>query len=140
MVFRFTSRLRCGMSVAWFAACLTTGSALAQCVGSCSAVEWSNGQVINLGPGEALGINAAGQVVGSNGFSATEWSNGQVINLWGPGEAYSINAAGQVVGSNGFSATEWSNGQAVHLANLPGATFTDSYGFGINDAWAGGGI
>jgi hypothetical protein len=87
MVSRFTSRLLCGMTVAGFAVSLTTGSALAQCspFGGMCATEWSNGQVIGLGPGQAFGINAAGQVVGTNGLFATEWSNGQVTNLWGPG-------------------------------------------------------
>src|ERR1700722_6549714 len=128
MVFRFTSRLLCGMSVAGVAVCLTTDSALAQCNPfiSCAA-EWSHGQVIDLGglPGPtssgAASINNTGQAVGysiaGGGELATEWSHGHVIDLGGlPGATFSgaasINDAGQAVGvSLGGTefATEWSH-------------------------------
>ena len=38
------------------------------------AAEWSGGRVINLGPGEALGINDAGQAVGYSNFVVPESS------------------------------------------------------------------
>jgi probable HAF family extracellular repeat protein len=151
MVFRFTSRLLCGMSVAGFAVSLTTGSALAQCPLSSCATEWSNGGFITLPllPGfiysQAAGINDAGQVVGistdaAGHVVATEWSNGQVINL--PGAPYSaagsINHAGQVVGFSPVggdqTATEWSNGQVIYLPLPPGFLGGSvSIATGIND-------
>jgi uncharacterized membrane protein len=86
-------------------------------LGSQPAVEWSGGQVIDLGglPGStsaaAESINDHGQVAGwssgptSGGYfsQATEWSGGQVIDLVGlPGGIYTwasgINDLGQVVG------------------------------------------
>ena len=83
------------------------------------AVEWSGGNVLNLGglPGSeassALSISDAGQIVGYsyNGPyypNAAEWSGGAAINLGGlPGvlvsEANSINDFGVVVGSSSGS-------------------------------------
>jgi uncharacterized membrane protein len=108
------------------------------------AAEWSHGRVINLGPGDALGINDAGQVVGTRQF-ATEWSHGHVINLGGlPGSggsvAYSINDRGQAVGVSAFGgdfgvvliATEWSGGRVIDLGGLPGFTLSEANS--INDA------
>jgi probable HAF family extracellular repeat protein len=114
-----------------------TGSANAQMY----AEEWSSGQVINLGPGEALSINDAGQAVGIGPFGATEWSGGKAINLGGlPGstdsEALSINDRGQVVGFSLIGgvevATEWSGGSVINLGGLP--TFANSTATAINNA------
>jgi probable HAF family extracellular repeat protein len=73
------------------------------------AVEWSGGDIIDLGPGVALGINDAGQVVGQiiiNGLgTATEWSDGDIIGLGGlprfiESSAAGINDVGQAVGTS----------------------------------------
>jgi probable HAF family extracellular repeat protein len=114
------------------------------------ATEWSNGQVINLGPVEAYSVNDAGQAVGysivGGVLSATEWSNGSTINLGGlltegsASVARGINDAGQVVGYSviaalenpDYRATEWSDGQVIFLPNLPGASASGAEG--INNA------
>jgi probable HAF family extracellular repeat protein len=55
--------------------------------GPTHAVLWQNGTAIDLGIGEAHGINASGQVVGfccatpSDSSSGTIWSNGQMVKL-----------------------------------------------------------
>jgi uncharacterized membrane protein len=80
------------------------------------ATEWSDGRVIDLGPGLAYSINDAGQAVGVSdigGFAvATEWSGGSVIDLGGlPGstssEALSINNTGQMVGISFVGSTQF---------------------------------
>ncbi len=107
-----------------------------------TATEWSNGQVIDLGPGMAYGINDAGQIVGVRiGSGATEWSNGQVIDLGGLSGSYggiaaAINNAGQIVGYSSFggysTAIEWSDDQVINLGSLPG--YASSTATAINDA------
>jgi probable HAF family extracellular repeat protein len=81
--------------------------------GHSHAFLWTQGVLRDLGTlgGDsiALGINAAGQVVGSWSDGGTDspdhpflWTHGKMVNLGGPGEwrgaASSINGKGQVVG------------------------------------------
>ena len=87
------------------------------------AVEWSGGSVINLGPGQAYGINNIGQVVGvSYGVGAVEWSDGKVIALPGPSGGappLSINDLGRLGGDgSSASAVEWSDGKAITLGGF----------------------
>jgi uncharacterized membrane protein len=97
------------------------------------ATEWSGGSIISLGDllgstnNEAIGINDAGQVVGSgdgiDGFLAVEWSGGSVINLGSPpgfdSAADGINGAGQVVGVSFLMVPEPST-WAMMLAGFAG--------------------
>jgi uncharacterized membrane protein len=67
------------------------------------ATEWSGGRVLNLGVGQAGGVNDIGQVVGKSGGVATEWTGGSVITLGTlqgttSSAAYGINNVGQIVG------------------------------------------
>jgi probable HAF family extracellular repeat protein len=76
-----------------------------------SAFSWLNGVLTDLGPGYAVDVNAAGQVVGVSNSGVTSraviWDNGRVIEvpgLAGPGsfaQPTNINDRGQVTG--------WSN-------------------------------
>ena len=92
---------------------------------------------VDLGPGQAYGINNAGQVVGgvgSNGtFRAVMWQNGTEVDLGTlPGlkqcSASAINNAGQVVGQcSNKGSTEshaflWTRGVMKDLGTLPGST------------------
>ena len=71
------------------------------------AIEWSGGTFMDLGVGQAFGINDLGQVVGSQGSIAVEWSGGGVIPLaqlpgYQGSQAASINDLGQIVGTTAF--------------------------------------
>ena len=127
------------------------GSARAEIYEYTYAVEWSNGNVINLGglsgytSSSAAGINDAGQVVGTstvgNRAYATEWRGDNVTNLGGLSGAIvsspvSINNIGQAVGATYpvlitvgpddlavNHATEWSGDSIINLGGLPGATY-----------------
>lgn len=67
---------------------------------------WANGVMIDLGPGEARGINNLGQVVGRSDEGACLWQNGTRVNLnnlicpESLERAEAINDSGQIVGGN----------------------------------------
>jgi probable HAF family extracellular repeat protein len=77
-------------------------------VGPQYATEWSGGHIIDLGMGNAYGINNLGQVVGTNNNRATLWSDGSAIDLttdiafggsgWTLQTATGISDRGQIVG------------------------------------------
>src|SRR5437764_1170711 len=99
----------------------SSGPARAAC--SPCAVEWSGGQVIDLGQGLPNAINDAGQVVGPTSRAA-EWRGGGVISLGGLPDstgsgANAINDGGQAAGfsyhGNNYHAVEWSGGQVIDL-------------------------
>jgi probable HAF family extracellular repeat protein len=72
------------------------------------ATEWSGGNIIDLGMGDAYAINDLGQVVGTNNNRATLWFDGSAIDLttdiafggagWTLESATGINDRGQIVG------------------------------------------
>ncbi|MBV8903092.1 MAG: HAF repeat-containing protein, partial [Acidobacteriia bacterium] len=93
---------------------------------------YSNGQITDLGPGAAFGINDLGQVTGASGSTghAFLYSNGQMQDLGTLGGSYSagsgINNAGQVTGESSTStgathAFFYSNGQMQDLGTLGGS-------------------
>ena len=68
---------------------------------------WRAGRMRDLGPGQALGINGAGQVVGSSGGRAVLWWHGGLCDLntclrgargWVLTSASRVNVRGQIVG------------------------------------------
>jgi probable HAF family extracellular repeat protein len=69
---------------------------------------WQNGTVVDLGPGRARAINAAGQIVGESGPTAVRWPSGSAVpvaipDLSGTSTASSaggINAGGDIVGGS----------------------------------------
>jgi probable HAF family extracellular repeat protein len=97
------------------------------------ATLWSGGVATDVGTlggtgSWAVGINNAGQVVGTSGGHATLWSGGVASDLGTLGgtwsEAYGINNAGQVVGGSytaGNAAehvTLWSGGATIDLSDV----------------------
>jgi hypothetical protein len=102
------------------------------------ATEWTGGSIVNLGVGEAFGINDAGQevgygvcaVVGGYTGCAAEFSGGSTINLGGS-IAYGINDAGQAAGVSNFvpEPSTW----ALMLLGFAGLSFA-----GYRRARAGG--
>lgn len=72
--------------------------------------------MVDLGAdSRALGINAAGQVVGISHGHATIWFRATKTEL-GPGVAEAINNAGVVVGESGRDVVFWRNGTMTRLA------------------------
>lgn len=68
---------------------------------------WRAGQMRDLGPGEASGINPGGQIVGDSGGRAVLWWRGGLCDLntclgathgWALTRAVGVNAQGQIVG------------------------------------------
>lgn len=107
----------------------------ASCAGAWATPQYT---ITDLGPGYALGINNAGQVVGGvGGGYAFLYSGGQrrdlgTIPYGGSSDAYSINDAGQVVGramnasGGSYDAFLYSGGQMQDLGG--------GEAYGINDA------
>jgi probable HAF family extracellular repeat protein len=108
-----------------------------------TAVQWQNGSptAVGAGPGNAMAINASGQVAGMQNGQAFRTVGGQVEFLgtlaggnWA--SAYGINTAGDVAGygdtasgnMNGFVS---SNGKLQQIGTLGG---NSSYAMAINDA------
>lgn len=96
---------------------------------SVHAVIWNAGNATDLGPGQALAINAAGHVVGasvdaSGNEFATLWINKTPSRL-GAGAAHAINAsdhiAGELAGADGVRRPAvWRNNTPSLLSDLPG--------------------
>ncbi len=91
-------------------------------------------EITDLGPGEAWGINDAGQVVGySSGYAFLWDSTDGMIDLGALGgfesTAYGINDAGQVVG---YSGSDYVSGFIWDSTN--GMRYLD--GIGDNESWA----
>lgn len=97
--------------------------------GATHAVVWSNGQILDLGPGQATDINAGGEVVGFNAGRALRWtpkSGGgydppvDLGTLGGTyGDAQAINDGGQVTGNS------TTTGGASHAYLRTGTTTSD---------------
>jgi probable HAF family extracellular repeat protein len=77
-----------------------------------SAFLYSGSTMVNLGYGQAFGINNAGDVVGCDGSHAFIYQNGTMIDLntliapgsgWTLSAAFAINDAGQIVGQGSFN-------------------------------------
>ena len=119
--------------------------------GIAHAVVWSNGQILDLGPGQATDINGSGTVVGFNGTRALLWAPRlgggyetpvDLGTLGGPSSrAEAINDAGQVTGESVVVTTgdyhaylrSGSLMSDIHPATGPLAGGT-SYAFGMNGA------
>jgi len=103
--------------------------------GSTHAVRWTNITPVDLGPGYGRGINAAGQVAGSNtsGISyAVRWNEAISTRLGGLGGKYTIgygiNASGQVCGEADLPdgsgrAVVWNGTVPAQLAILQASDF-----------------
>jgi probable HAF family extracellular repeat protein len=100
---------------------------------------WQDGDIDDLGPGVAYGINTRGQIVGGNGH-AFLWDNGIFTDLGTLGgstsTAYAINPASRVVGNSTTTAGQehaflWRDGVMTDLGTLGGDR---SVAYGINAA------
>src|SRR6185503_9412152 len=71
------------------------------CAAHTASAQLTRYALTDLGPGRALGVNNAGQVVGSRNGQAVMWDHGQVTVLWGAAgennEARRINDLRQIV-------------------------------------------
>lgn len=112
------------------------------------AVLYENGDVVDLGQGEAWGINNQGQIVGSHVTGSIArpvlYENGDIIPLgtiegpFGAGIAYDINEHGQIVGRSStaqgtYRATLWDNGSIIDLGTLWNSPWASSEAHAIND-------
>jgi len=95
---------------------------------------WQNGQITDLGVGEALAISDDGWIVGSVSPDnvaqyATIWHDGTMISLNTISTAYGVNNIGQVVGIDRISGHPflWEDGTTVDVIPVGG------YAFDIND-------
>ncbi len=76
--------------------------------GAPRAFLWQNGTTVDLGPGRATAINAAGQIVGESGPTAVRWPSGSVTPIPIPSlsgtstaiRAGGINTDGAIVGGS----------------------------------------
>lgn len=125
-----------GTSIPW--AVNDSGTIAGESTAGNGDAEWNNGRISILGPGQALGINNLGQVVGVRG---TPYTPGQAF-IWGPGgggmeilpmlpgalfsKGQGVNNSGEVVGwsqtASGFNqAFIWtSTGGTQDIGNLGG--------------------
>ncbi len=98
-----------------------------------------------LGPGNAYGVNASGQVSGYWGVPggivvhAVRWMGNTPTDLGASGGnnswGYGINASGQVAGRIDNRAVRWTGTTAEYLDSLgPNPNDSDDYGYGINDS------
>ena len=122
----------------------TSSNASGEVAGYCStstgfhALVYNNGEMTDLGSGEAYGINVNGQVVGTANGEGVLFSNGGVTELTPVGEAYAINDSGVAVGwgvnlSNNVEVEDallWSKGVSTYL--FPAGS-SASNATGIND-------
>ncbi|MHC4083886.1 MAG: hypothetical protein ACYSWZ_02965 [Planctomycetota bacterium] len=97
--------------------------------------------LIDLGEGEAFGINNSGQVVGISGGCPVmfDYTGGGNIYLGDEGIAYSINESGQIVGYCGDHATLFDptgQGDNIHMARGVAYSINDNgqiVGYGFTD-------
>jgi probable HAF family extracellular repeat protein len=106
--------------------------------GNQRATLWESGGYVDLGLGQAWGINNSGQIVGFSLETMTQpsraalWDANGLTLLAGPdSRAQDINDRGQIVGSSGSHAQLWEGGRSVDLGTLGGAFSVAS---AINDA------
>ncbi len=102
------------------------------------ATLWDAGGAVDLGLGQAWGINNAGQIVGLSLESMTLpsraalWDANGLTLLAGPdSRAQDINDRGQIVGQSGSHAQLWEGGRSVDLGTLGGSL---SFAWAINNA------
>ena len=114
------------------------------------ACVWQNGQITELGPGGAMGINDFGEVVGADDNSVLcVWQGGVTTELSlpssvkGNGCASAINDAGSIVGIGGWQdpsgaykeqALLWQNGQTICIGSLGTSQVGLMMAYGINNS------
>jgi probable HAF family extracellular repeat protein len=89
---------------------------------------WSDGVIHDLGAGQAVAINDAGDIIGNIGLDAYVWRNGtseQLPSLGGPSFTVAINKHGVIAGTSAPAggaqhAVVWNNGTLVDLGSGPG--------------------
>ena len=77
----------------------------------------ANDLMIDLGLGEAYGINQLGQAVGRSSGAAVTWDVGQLATTLCAGIAYAINDAGQIVGKSHGRSFLWEDDLLWDLTN-----------------------
>jgi probable HAF family extracellular repeat protein len=97
---------------------------------------WENGNMTDLGRGQAVAINVHGQIVGLSGVAgaarrASLWQNGKRTDLGTLGGKVSeaVNDRGEIVGisttakrEQGWHAFMWKDGHMTDLGTLPGGS------------------
>jgi len=105
--------------------------------GHSGAFMFAGGKLTRLeGLQQARGINAAGQVVGTDGKDASLWDHGKLVSLGMHGVAVAINAGGEIAGTGtpktGMPhAFLWRTGNAEDIGTLGGP---QSFAIALNDA------
>ena len=99
--------------------------------GAMDAFLYRNGVMTDLGNGEALGINASGQIVGINNNGAFLYSGGVMKSLGGGNScAESINDNGQITGqayiAGAYQVFLYNNGQMTGLGSGDGVSINNS--------------